>query len=170
MNIQRLDQQIARGQRAIAEIDALLERGAEFLATLPVDQKYGLKAPAAFLAAMEWEAERAQETQDEMGVLEVRLDQELNAIQHLRLVKQMRAVAFRTGDEIGRTERGGYAMLLPWTNAGEMKSITQMMTRVAHEIAPDAEIESGWLVTQNDAVFPNLAPASTQALTATRGR
>lgn len=170
MNVQRLEQQIARGQRTIDEIDALLERGAEFIASLPVDQKYGLKAPAAFLAVMEWEAERAQETQDEMGVLEVRLDQELSAIQHLRLVKQMRAIASRTGDEIGRTERGGYAMLLPWTNAGEMKSVTQMMTRIAQEIAPDAEIESGWLVTKSDAELPNLAPSSTQALTATRGR
>lgn len=168
-SLARATQEVARRQRAIEDIEVLLERGAEFLAT-SFEARCRFKSPAAFMAAIEWECEAAAKTGDDVGILEVRLDREISAIERARLVEQLRTLASRAGEEIGQTERGGYAIMIPWTSAAEMQSLTEIAADATAKIVPSATVDSGWCMTRDPGTTPPLEPYQQRSSALNAGR
>lgn len=156
-SLARAAQEVARRQHAIEDIELLLGRGAEYLAS-SYEARCRLKSPAAFKAAIEWECQAAAKTGDELGILEIRLDRELATMERVRIVEQLRTLASRAGEEIGQTERGGYAVMIPWASPSDMQTLTDIACAAATSIAPDAAISSGWCLTRDADDTPTLEP------------
>ena len=158
--VSHLQTEIERGEDAISEFQELLERGAEHLAAASADVRYGLRSPASFMATLEREEARLADAQEVMGVIEIRLDRALTEIEHARLTQQLRSIASRVGEEIGRTERGGYAVMIPWASAQELAQVSEVLENATVQIVADAEVEIGAVLTASAQITPELHAVS----------
>jgi hypothetical protein len=139
--------------------------------------RLGLLDANAFNANLGKEVTRHMRVQDSLALFLVEYDRGLEVEEELRLVRALRELAINPGEVVGRAGETGYAVLVPWLEPAQARSLVGTFDALVRGALPNQLGSIGMNAGVPDAgagatrfTWPNVMPQSSALASRSRGR